>query len=94
MCFCVANLGTDMSKTACIVIVNLESMHPLARGYRKGFINYPYAYLSPGEFNVPARINVDTFSIASADVLDLDRYDTSLGGYSGGFSDGDWACFW
>ncbi len=33
----------------CVIVLDLTTIHPNARGFRKGFVNYPYAYLSPGE---------------------------------------------
>jgi hypothetical protein len=86
--------GTDLTPHACITILDLESIHPLAKGFRKGFMNYPYGYLSPGEYNVIVRIDVSNFKIGTTKVIDLDNYDSRMGGYSGGFADGSWACFW
>ena len=89
-----AHTGTATSAdTACILVLNLTTLHPNARGFRKGFMGYPYGYLSPGEFSVAVRLNMDDFSIATSVALDLSIEDQSLGGYSGGFADGTWSCF-
>jgi hypothetical protein len=85
--------GTSNAKDACIFVLDLTSLHPDARGFRKGFMGYPYAYLSGGQFAVPIRINMENFSIASSISFDLGLVDNSLGGHSGGFQDGTWSCF-
>ena len=78
---------------ACITVLDLESLHKDARGFRKGFVGYPYAYLAAGDFSVVVRLNMENFSIASTVVIDLATVDVSLGGFSGGFTDGSWSCF-
>ena len=80
-------------ENACVFILDLSTVHHYARGFRRGFIGYPYVYLSPGEFNVPVRINVETFGIENVEFVDLDLVDPTLGGYSSGFVDGAWACY-
>jgi hypothetical protein len=85
--------GADQSNP-CIVVLDLESVHPNARGFRKGFVNYPHGYLSPGEYNVAVRLDIDHFTLKTTKFIDLDDYDSTLGGYSGGFADGSWACYW
>merc|ERR1711988_463567 len=63
-------------------------------GFRRGFAHQPYVYLSPGEFNIPVRLDVCNFGLSTTEVIDLTPVrNDSLGGYSGGFSDGPWACF-
>ena len=85
--------GPAPAQTACIHIIDLPSLHPNARGFRRGFRECPYAFLSPGEFNVPVRLDVCNFGIHTTKVLDLGTVDKRYGGYSGGFADGTWACF-
>lgn len=78
---------------SCVVVLDLASKHPQARGFRKGFAGYPYAYLAAGEFDVNVRLDIHDFTLASAVTLDLSEFDSTLGGFSGGFVDGSWACF-
>jgi hypothetical protein len=78
---------------ACVVILDLTSVHPNARGFRRGFHQFPYAYLSPGEFNIPVRCDVCDFGLHSTKILDLGTVDKRYGGYSGGFVDNLWSCF-
>lgn len=40
----------------CIFVLDLETKHPDARGFRRGFTDMPYAYLSPSEFSVAVRL--------------------------------------
>lgn len=86
--------GTSETKDACITVLDLTSINPNARGFRRGFVGYPYVYLSPGEFSVPVRLDMESFGISSVKVIDLTVVNSTYGGYSGGFSDGSWACFW
>ena len=74
-------------------VVDLETINGEARGFRRGFVGYPYAYLSPGQFSVAIRIDIENFHIGTIKALELADYDKTLGGYSGGFADGTWACF-
>lgn len=85
--------GSASRSTACIFVLDLSTLHSLARGFRRLFTSYPYVYLSPGEFNVPVRLDMENFGIDTAIAIDLDTVDSNLGGYSGGFTDGSWACF-
>jgi len=85
--------GTGSASDACIFVLDLTSLHPDARGFRKGFLGYPYAYLSGGQFAVPVRIDMENYSILSSIAFDLGLVDPSLGGHSGGFQDGAWSCF-
>jgi len=57
--------------TACIHILDLSTLHPNAKGFRKGFLGYPYGYLSPGQFNVPVRLNLVNFTLSTASYIDL-----------------------
>ena len=81
------------SNEACVHIIDLTTLHHNARGYRRGFFGYPYGYLSPGEFNIAARLDLRDFSLNTTRLIDLGRLDRTYGGYSGGFVDGTWACF-
>ena len=84
---------TDVNNP-CVHSLALTDLHPDARGFRRGFANQPYVYLSPGEFNIPVRLDVCDFGLATTEVIDLSGVrDDTLGGYSGGFADGNWACF-
>lgn len=56
-------------------------------------LGYPYAYLSPGEFTVAVRLDMENFRLSTVKMVDLSTIDESYGGYSGGFTDGSWACF-
>ena len=78
---------------ACVSILDLRTVHPQAVGFKKGFANTPYAYLVPGENSVAVRVSVSNFTLSEVSIVDLAGYNPSLGGYSGGFADGQWACF-
>ena len=60
---------------ACIHILDLTCLHPLAKGFRKGFLGYPYGYLSPGQFNVPVRLNLVNFTLDTTSHIDLGNPD-------------------
>ncbi len=77
----------------CVVVLDLASVHPNARGFRKGFNGFPFGYLSPGQFNVLVRLDLELFTLNSTRFIDLTEIDSTYGGYSGGFADGTWACF-
>ena len=80
--------------TACITVLDLATYSKRARGFIRGFANYPYIYLSPGRFNMPVRLDMESFSLATTKFLNInDSVVPSFGGYSGGFSDGTWSCF-
>eukprot|EP00605_Chrysophyceae_sp_TOSAG23-4_P002863 GSChrysophyteH1.ASY1.ANO1.3153.1 assembled CDS len=85
--------GPADQDNACVHILDLTTLHPNARGFRRGFHQFPYAYLSPGEFNVPVRCDVCDFGLHSTKVIDLGLIDERYGGYSGGFVDYLWSCF-
>lgn len=89
------NLVTSGPPTdeACVVILDLGSKHPRARGFRKGFPGNPYAYLSAGEFDINVRLDIYNFTLEAAITLDISEQEPTLGGFSGGFADGTWACF-
>ena len=89
----VHHTGTTTKTDACITVLDLSSVHPYARGFRRGFVGYPYVYLSPGEFTVAVRLNMEDFSIKTVEYADMSLVDHTLGGFSGGFIDGTWACF-
>lgn len=85
--------GSRDKSEACVTVLDLETLHPYARGFRRGFVGYPYVYLSPGEFNVLVRLDMENFGIETVSIIDLDQVNSALGGFSGGFADGTWACF-
>lgn len=85
--------GPKRGDDPCVFVLDLASLHPNARGFRRGFVGYPYAYLSPSEFAVAVRLDVCNFGLHSTKVLDLSKVDATLGGYAGGFVDGNWACY-
>lgn len=85
--------GVDYHSDPLVTILDLSSIHAYARGFRRGFVGYPYVYLAPGEFNVAVRLDMEHFNIGNVSVVDLDLLDSTLGGYSGGFVDGSWACY-
>lgn len=89
----VVNTGNTNDTEACITVLDLSTINFRARGFRRGFVGYPYVYLSPGEFNVAVRLNMEDFSIKTVKIFDMGLVDQTLGGYSGGFTDGTWACF-
>ena len=89
----VVNATVDSPDDACVVILDLASKNPDARGFRKGFVGYPYGFLAAGEFSVIARLDMRNFTLESAILLDLADVDSTYGGFSGGFSDGSWSCF-
>lgn len=78
---------------ACVAILDLESIHVDARGFRRGFAGPRYAYLAPGQFDVAVRLDLRNFGISTTKILALGDIQNDLGGYSGGFVDGNWACF-
>lgn len=81
-------------KSACITVLDLSTYTKNARGFIRGFTNYPYIYLSPGRFNIPVRLHMETFSLSTTRFLNVtDNVVMGFGGYSGGFSDSTWACF-
>lgn len=82
-----------ITSEACVVVLNLASKHPRARGFRKGFAGYPYAYLAAGEFDINVRIDIRQFDLAHTVTLDLSNINPTWGGFSGGFVDGTWSCF-
>ena len=81
------------SSSACITVLDLSTLHHNATGFRRGFVSHPYVYLSPGEYSVAVRLDIDSFTLNSTRVVDMSLLDPTFGGYSGGFVDGDWACF-
>jgi len=81
------------SSTACITILDLQSMNPNARGFRRGFTQLPYSYLSPSEFSVAVRLDVCNFGLSTTKMIDLAKVDSTFGGYAGGFADKEWSCF-
>jgi hypothetical protein len=90
---------------ACIVVLHLETIHPDARGFRRGILGkcitrsarvkdisslccclgYPYGFLSPGQFDVAIRFDVEDFGIHSVKAIPLRLVNPAFGGYSGGF---------
>ncbi len=86
--------GSSPPETACVSVLDLASLHPRAIGFRKGFAGHDtFAYLAPGEHDVAVRLNVTSFRLADVRLVDLSLVDSRLGGYSGGFVNGAWACF-
>lgn len=85
--------GPSLPDDACVHILDLESLHRDARGFRQGFAQHPYGFLSPGEFSVPVRLDMEHFGLDTTVALDLGEVGPQFGGYSGGFADGGWACF-
>jgi len=84
---------------ACIVVLDLASLHPRAIGFRRGFEDSPngYGYLSPGIYDVAVRLDFGNdglnLGILSTAIVPMQDVDNAFGGFSGGFSDGSWACF-
>ena len=89
----VINTTVSDPDDACVFIIDLGSKHPRAVGFRRGFVGYPYGYLSAGHYSVVARLDLENFGLQSTRLIDLSQLDKTYGGYSGGFSDGTWACF-
>jgi hypothetical protein len=87
------NISGPTIQDACIIVLDLSSLDAFAVGYRRGFVSYPYVYLSPGEYSIAVRIDINAIGLRTTQVLDMNIFDPSLGGYSGGFADGDWTCF-
>ena len=87
--------STTNDTDACITVLDLTTLPEGkdARGFKRGFVGYPYIYLSPGEFTVIARLNMENFHLETVNLLNLNDYNIKLGGFSGGFVDGTWACF-
>ena len=85
-------------ESACITVLDLASLHPRAVGFRRGFhYNDTYCFLAPGAHDVAVRLDLgnggDNFGLLSTKLAPLGEVDPAFGGYSGGFSDGRWACF-
>lgn len=53
------SIGVPVAQ-ACVVVLDLTTIHPLAKGFRRGFAGYPYAYLSAGEYNVVVRLHISS----------------------------------
>ncbi len=85
--------GTAAIDDACVHVLDLSHLHTRARGFRRGFVGFPYGYLAAGAFNVLVRLDLDHLNLNTTRLIDLDLVDATYGGYSGGFADGDWACF-
>jgi hypothetical protein len=88
--------GTAASNplNACVHVLDLATLHPRARGFRRGFLGYPYGYLSAGTYDVLVRMDLTNYTLSNVKIIDLFKIDPTYGGYSGGFTDGNWACFW
>ena len=88
--------GEDES-VACVTILDLGSLHPRAVGFMKGFTGViekkVYAFLSPGQYDVVVRMDLENFGLATTRIIPLGDFDRTLGGYAGGFVDSTWACF-
>ena len=85
--------GIPSEEEACVMVLDVGSLHPFAKGFLRGFLNYPHGYLSAGEFSVIARLDVSNFHLSAVSIIDLSTVNPTYGGYSGGFADGSWACF-
>lgn len=85
--------GTAQPSTACVHVIDLTTLNPKARGFRRGFLGFPYGYLSPGGDGIIARLDLRKFGLNTTRIVDLTTMDKAYGGYSGGFNDGDWSCF-
>jgi hypothetical protein len=85
--------GNPHSNSTCVHVLDLQSMYPQAVGFRRGFLSYPFGYLSPGQYSTAVRIDLTHFSLNHSHFIDLGTIDREFGGYSGGFADGNWACF-
>ena len=61
--------GSGDSRLACVTILYLETLHPDARGFKRGFMGDKYGYLTPAQFDVAIRIDVSPhflfYSVAS-----------------------------
>jgi hypothetical protein len=89
----VVNTTEQNPNDACITVLDLGSLNIRAKGFRRGFVNYPYGYLSAGHYSLVARLDFEHFSLNTTKLVDLSLVDKTYGGYSGGFADGTWACF-
>lgn len=89
----VIHSGNTNDSDACVTVIDLTTIHKNAKGFRRGFVGYPYAYLSPGEFDVAIRLDMENFGIRTVSHLDFSSVNSKLGGFSGGFVDGTWSCF-
>jgi hypothetical protein len=78
---------------ACVHVLDLTSKHFLAKGFRRGFLGYPYGYLSPSDEPLLVRLDLEHFSLTTTRMVDLSPLGNIYGGYSGGFADGTIACF-
>lgn len=85
--------GNTLASDACVTVLDLESMESSAVGFRRGFLGFPYGYLSAGQYSTIVRLNLESFTLQEAKFIDLSKIDKTYGGYSGGFADGTWACF-
>lgn len=87
------NATVQHKSEACVTVLDLGSKYGQAVGFRKGFMNYPYGYLSAGHYSTVVRLDLEDFGLEAARTIDLAKLDKTYGGYSGGFADGTWACF-
>jgi hypothetical protein len=83
----------DYPQLACVHVLDLTSLHPKAKGFRRGFVGFPYGYLSAGEYSAVVRLDLLNYGLATTKVIDLSLINPTYGGYSGGFSDGLWSCY-
>jgi hypothetical protein len=84
---------TSHPDQACVYVMDLMSVHPRARGFRRGFLEHPFGYLSPGIDQLLVRIDLVHFGLSSVKMIDLSTINPTYGGYSGGFVDNVYACY-
>ena len=91
----IVRTGSKWNDTAnaCVHVIDLMSVNPLARGFRRGFLGWPYGYLSPGTDQTAVRLDLLHFGLNSTRFIDLSKVSPTFGGYSGGFTDHVWACY-
>lgn len=89
-------------ESACITILDLESLHPRAFGFRRGFTADGFGFLAPGAKDIAVRLDLTTrdgFTLANTRIVPMGDVDSAFAGFSGGFPDGFaadntlWACF-
>ena len=65
------NSSETAGTVACVHVLDLTTKNINARGFRRGFVNYPYGYLSAGQYSVVARLDMEDFGLHSTKLVDL-----------------------
>ena len=82
-------------KTSAVEVLNLESVDSDLKGFAGGFSDGTHGYLIPYnngsyQFGKVPRFPLNNFKTSAVEVLNLESVDSSLKGFYGGFSDGNY----